>query len=109
MSNSDIEFGTCDFCKEEKSLERTYIHGCDQVDGKCDGFIIIHHCSDCQPREIQHLTEENKRLEQKYNDLIERARAAFRTFWFSRSVTWHDLSNVKKIESDIFQDELNQP
>ena len=46
---------------------------------------------------------------EKYDDLIERVRAAFRTFWFSRSVTWHDLSNVKKIESDIFQDELNQP
>ena len=71
----------------------------------------------------EHLTEENKRLEalamgterkyttlqKKYNDLKERARAAFKTFWSGRSVTWHDLySNVKKIESDIFQDEPNQ-
>ena len=47
------------------------------------------------------------RYKKKYNDLIERVNKAFRFFWAGRSITWDDLySRVKKIESDIFQDDL---
>jgi hypothetical protein len=53
----DVEFGKCDFCREEKPLERIYLHGCEQTD-KCDGFIIIRHCKDCKPKEIEALQKQ---------------------------------------------------
>ena len=65
--SGDIELGMCAFCREVKPLDRTYLHGCDQTD-KVDGFIIIHHCHDCYPREIKELEDSNDKIyDQAYN------------------------------------------
>ena len=53
----DIEVDKCDFCREEKPINRIYLHGCEQTD-KCDGFIIIRHCDDCKPKEIEALQKD---------------------------------------------------
>lgn len=64
----DVEFNKCDFCREEKPVERIYLHGCEQTN-KTDGFIIIRHCKDCKPKEIESLqkqVEQQQKLIEKY-------------------------------------------
>lgn len=46
-----IEFGKCDYCGKETTVERKYYH----YDIKCDchspnHFEIRHNCKDCKPR-----------------------------------------------------------
>lgn len=48
--SGDIEYGTCDICKKETPLERTYF----RYDIKCEchspyHFDLIRHCKDCIP------------------------------------------------------------
>lgn len=60
---SDIEIDKCDFCKQEKQVERTYLHPSkftkpqfpNNTKPYNDGyyFIIIKTCADCgKPKEI---------------------------------------------------------
>jgi len=60
---NDIEHGTCDVCKKECDLIRTYFH----YDIKCEchspkHFELVCHCSDCKAIE-----PERTRIELKIN------------------------------------------
>lgn len=52
----EIEFGKCDICGKEASLERTYFYypihceccGC-KINGENCHFEVVHHCKDCVP------------------------------------------------------------
>jgi hypothetical protein len=51
MSGS-AEYGTCDICKKEANIERTYF----RYDIKCEchypsHFEIVYHCKNCIPKE----------------------------------------------------------
>ncbi|MEK6829047.1 MAG: hypothetical protein AABY15_02890 [Nanoarchaeota archaeon] len=47
----DTEIGTCEICKKEGPVQRTYFH----YDFKCEchspnHFEIVWHCSECEPK-----------------------------------------------------------
>ena len=61
--SGDIEWGTCEICGKETSLERTYFYypihceccGCKDNEGQKLHFELVHHCKDCpapMPTEI---------------------------------------------------------
>ena len=61
-----IEFGKCEICGKETSLERTYFYypihceccGSKDKDGQKRHFEIVHHCKDCpapMPKELHPL------------------------------------------------------
>jgi len=52
MGGSEFHFGTCDICKKQAPLQRTYF----RYDIKCEchtptHFDIVFHCSECTPKE----------------------------------------------------------
>lgn len=62
----EIEFGKCDICGKETSLERTYFYypihceccGSKDKDGQKQHFELVHHCKGCpapMPKEIHPL------------------------------------------------------
>ena len=61
--SGDIELGKCDFCRKDMPLRRIYLHGCEQTD-KVDGFKIIFHCADCEPKEFTEMQKQIKALKE---------------------------------------------
>lgn len=50
--SGDSEFGTCDICKKESHIQRTYF----RYDIKCEchspnHFELVYHCNECVPTE----------------------------------------------------------
>ena len=59
----NLEFGMCDICKKEDSLERTYF----RYNIKCHchspyHFELIIHCKNCTPKEPEYIMLKTKNL-----------------------------------------------